>query len=308
MDINNDKNNNHYENALDKKIDNKLENKGDNQRKVPLLADTFMRTIVWFCSTIGIMMCFGFVLEYLEGIINKKLDRLISGDFVLFTAAIGTPIHELGHYLMCLLFGFKVTSVEFLRPFSYKKDGILGMVSYYHTTNTIKDQVGDFFVGIGPLVFGGIFILLVLKLLLPEAYKEADRLSDQTWLNSKNFKGIKSSFAFIGGFFKGLFSIKGFGFLRVIVAIYFITSISMHMTLSPADIENGINGLYVLIGLFFIFSFVTSLLKLNYKMDAAEVATGIIFFFMIGVISDLILLGIVEVYPYIEDFISNIHF
>ena len=285
---------------MDKSVNDLKQNnqgsKSSGAKPLPLWADAIIRAVVWFTATIGLMMGCGFVLDQLEFKVHWNLWLVMGEGATLFTALIGTPIHELGHFIMCLIFGFHVEKVELLRPFKYKEDGILGMVTFSADYSNLWGQIGMFFVGIAPLIFGGLFILLVLKLLVPEAYNKADKLSDETWKEAKEWRGVKSGLAFVKGFVTGLFSIRGWGILRAIISVYVITSISMHMTYSSQDMENAMIGLAAVLLLYLIFGFITALLKVDkYLLDAIEVASGLIMFFMIGFVSDLLLLGISKI-------------
>ena len=72
-------------------------------------------------STLGVVTVFGLILEKLETVINTNLYKSIGSAAVLFTALIGTPLHEIAHWSVCKLFEFNIIDVELLRPIAYKK-------------------------------------------------------------------------------------------------------------------------------------------------------------------------------------------
>jgi hypothetical protein len=75
---------------------------------------------------------------------------LLGRKAVYFTAWIGTPIHELSHTLVHLLFGHEVIKVVLFKP--EPETGVLGYVTYKYDTSSILHNVGCFFAGIAPLV------------------------------------------------------------------------------------------------------------------------------------------------------------
>lgn len=263
-----------------------------------IISSAIIRTIVWLLATFGVMLAFGIVLENLEAEVNNKLMATLGSNFVIFTAAIGTPVHELGHLIAAKLSGFRIISFSLFEPFTYKKTGILGYVSFASDPASLKDLICTFFVGIAPMIMGVIAIFLILKFLLPEAYSYADKKSDDAWRSARHFKWFKSLTTFYISFLRGLFKVRGFGIVRVILALYFITSISMHMTISSVDLNNGITGFIILCAIYFIYGLITAILRVdNYLMEAVEMAGMLTMFFMVGVISDLLLLGVAQFLP-----------
>jgi len=84
---------------------------------------------------------------------------------VFITAWIGTPVHELGHAFFCLIFGHKITKIKLFTPNS--GDGSLGTVEHSYNKKNIYQQMGSFFIGSGPIIFGSLVILGLLQFLLP---------------------------------------------------------------------------------------------------------------------------------------------
>ncbi len=265
-------------------------------KPVPFLADAANRTIVWFICTIGVLTLFGLILNWLQVAIYSKVGGGLEFGLIVAMAAVGTPVHEFNHLIVCKLFGFKIYDVVFFRPSGFKKDGVLGYVLYSYDKDSIIDNIGCFFSGIAPLLLGGVVIFLVLKILVPEVYKAADKKSDEVWDNTTELRGIKSSLIFISVFFKEVFKLRGLGIVRGIIAFYVVISIAMHMTLSTADIKSGVTGLIILLVVYFIFGLITALLKVeNYKRDAVELAGLFSVFMLMGLICNLIMLGIVTI-------------
>ncbi len=163
---------------------------------------------------------------------------------LLATGIIGTPIHELSHALMCIIFGHRITEIKLYQPNS--QDGSLGYVSHTYNRRNVYHQIGNFFIGIAPVTLGGLLLLLLMMLLLPDAADtfliEAEVLNhaalDQT-LIGEYFGFLLSSVAAI--FSKETFT-SWQGWLFIVLAIMITT----HMEMSLPDIKSSLIGLVFL--------------------------------------------------------------
>lgn len=260
------------------------------------------RFIVAVASTVGVIALFGYFLDKLEIIVHTKLYSVLGSNSVLFTAIIGTPLHETAHWLGCKLFGFQVHEVQLLRPTAYKEDGILGFVKYSYAQDSFWQRIGCVFVGIAPMIFGSLFILLTIFLLKPEIlYNIKDRVSKVDSDNKDNhfFKSLWAAFA---GFWTGLFSLKKWGWLRGIICLYIVCSISMHMTLSSQDIKSSVPGFGAVAIIFLVFAIITALIGTDYIVPGAKTAGFVASFLSIGLLADALLLGITLLWGGTGDF------
>ncbi len=211
------------------------------------LLTSFLTQII---ATVGVIFLFGSLIALL-----RRSFCAISGRsgpvLLLITGIIGTPIHELSHALMCLLFGHKITEVKLYQPGS--DDGTLGYVSHTYNKKNVYHQIGNFFIGTAPVVLGGGIIILLMLLLIPDSFEsvmseiEIYALSDISELTVSDF------FGFIWLSVTEIFSGDNFsswhGWVFVILAIL----ISTHMEMSGADIKSSLVGLlYIAILLFLV--------------------------------------------------------
>ena len=138
-------------------------------------------------------------------------------------ASIGTPVHELSHAVIALLFGFRIT--EF-RPFILDpSSSTLGYVRYSYDPTNLLQQIGHFFVGIAPVFVPLIIIYLLYRLLIP---KEA--LEGQP---TKLFRP------------------------QTVLFLYVVAQIVLHMRCSPADLSGAAMGLPFLIGILFLIGLIS---------------------------------------------------
>jgi len=214
---------------------------------------TTLSQLFWL---LGLLFVFGFLLyifarltriTYVKSV-GQKLDIIVTG-------WIGTPVHELGHLIFCLLFWHKVTGVKLYSPNA--EDRTLGYVNHSYNPNSTYQKIGNFFIGAGPIIFGALVLYAIMYYLMPNS--------------SAIFSGVKvegSAFirevrSDIGGFFitllgaakttlGNLLRAENFSNFRFWIFLYLAISISSHMQLSPADIKGAGGGLLALILLFLV--------------------------------------------------------
>lgn len=260
------------------------------ENKTSVFWVTLKWTFLLFVSTIGVLIGFGLVLGYLEGLSNTYLYSAMGWAGIVLTGIIGTPIHELSHYVMCLVFGFRVHEVKLFQPIEGMRTEVLGYVSFSRNPESLWQTFGTLFVGIAPMVLGPMVILLLFRLMLPQAYKEVkaeigDSLDDENITLAAIFKMAGSSIKCLA---RHLFHFEKGSVLRNIIFLYLVMSISTHTTLSTADIKNSLPGLLVVLGIFLIMGFLTALSKVDICKSIMQIALLISAFFVIALLFSVI--------------------
>ncbi|RDY26999.1 hypothetical protein CHL78_011050 [Romboutsia weinsteinii] len=226
-------------------------------------------SILLTLSIIGTYILFGLVYNLIE----RKNIRYINYTFgttgILLTGIVGVSIHELSHYIMCKIFAHKVQEVKLFTPEGFKEDGTLGYVSHTYNRKSIYQNIGNFFIGIAPMVLGTVFLSLCLKVLLPEIYTELILLIKEfiTYSSNNNIQGIfvvikEAIFIFLGMFL----SLDNLFNIRFWIFIFLMCSISSHMSLSKADLKNSSTGLICI----FTTSIVVSAISLIFKLNVSS--------------------------------------
>lgn len=193
-------------------------------------------TALELIGVLGVFFFFGIVLHYLEKYTHKRYLARFGWKGILWTAWIGTPIHELGHALFAKIFRHKIISISLFQP--DKLTGNLGHVDHSYDKKSIYQQVGNFFVAIAPLLFGLLAIYGFGKLLLPSSAillpsGESIRLV------------IISSFEAIIALFQPEF----FRQWQFWLFLYLAFAITSHMAPSTQDLRGMYRGLAWIIGL-----------------------------------------------------------
>lgn len=118
-------------------------------------------------AILGIFFLLGFLLSKLQHATHKNYHRTIGWKGILFTAWIGTPIHELGHIFFAKLFRHRIEHINFFKP--NKSTGELGHVDHSYNKHSLYQQIGNFFIGAAPMIFGSIVLVTLLYFLVPQA-------------------------------------------------------------------------------------------------------------------------------------------
>ncbi len=121
-------------------------------------------TLSQLVNILGAFFVIGYLLSKLNHHIQSNYYKLGGWHAILFTAWIGTPLHELGHALMCILFHHKIESMSLFKP--NRETGGLGYVNHSFNPHSLYQKVGNFFIGAAPLIVGTTFLTLAARYLL----------------------------------------------------------------------------------------------------------------------------------------------
>lgn len=156
---------------------------------------------------------------------------------------IGTPVHELSHALMCLIFGHRITKIQ---AYSFKKrTKTLGFVEHSYNKRNLYHLVGNFFIGIAPIIVGGLVVTLFVRLLTPWMY--ADMMGELgEVVSSSGSEFFVELLKSVVSVFASFFRLSNFASWRWWLCILLAFAISIHMEISRSDIKGGLKGLGVI--------------------------------------------------------------
>ena len=213
-----------------------------------LVIITTFSQLIWL---LGLLFVFGLILYILARFTRltyvksagRKLDVIVTG-------WIGTPVHELGHAVFCILFRHRILEMRLYTPNS--TDGTLGYVNHAYNPGSTYQRIGNFFIGVGPIIFGAVVLYAALYYLVPEKDAVFSGIEAQS---SMLVAGVRGNFS---GIFESLwdtttttlsamFSRANFSDYRFWIFLYLAMCISSHMELSPPDIRGAKSGLISLI-------------------------------------------------------------
>lgn len=196
--------------------------------------------------TVGILYAAGLIIWGLAKISQRNQT------LVIWTGLIGTPVHEFSHALMCVLFRHRIVDICFYQ----KPDatGTMGYVNHAYNQMSLYQQIGNYFIGVAPLLGGTAAIYLLMMLLLPGA--STAFLS----ILSANLNGVPSVSLFyttFGQMVSAIFEQAGHPVLFILF-LFLSMCIAAHMRLSPEDIKGSIPGVITIFLVFILIAVVAN--------------------------------------------------
>lgn len=206
------------------------------------MLEALIKTISILSSNFGVVLALIILLYVIQritsGIIQSSFKR---GGYYL-SACFGVAIHELSHAAMCLVFGHKINKIVLFKP---DASGTLGYVEHTYNTRNVYHQLGNFFIGMAPLLGGPLAIIAITMLCLPNGQSIVDFLfSAGTDLQSVN--NLSSLMALLQYQIQGLFELLPASYedntLGFCIWLYLSSSIALHLSPSPVDLKGSIFG------------------------------------------------------------------
>lgn len=245
----------------------------------------------------GSLILVGLILGLLENRANFYIQGAFGRKGILVTAWIGTPIHELGHLLMCYIFRHKITK---LKLFSLKaKDGTLGYVNHRWNSKSLYQNIGNFFIGMGPIFSGTAALIIGMHLLLPKSFS---RVAGYLTLEpaQPNQYILAKIFTLTAGLFKSIFSVQNLLSLNFWIYFALAIAISSHIALSKEDLKGAGRGLITIFTFILLVNLVALVLNANFSglfADILGLNVYLLAFSMISIVFSLIRL-VLSVFAY----------
>ncbi|SDD03504.1 hypothetical protein [Williamwhitmania taraxaci] len=232
----------------------------------------FLKVVVVITATqlmwiLGTLFIFGFILYLLARFTRATYAKTVGWKLdVVATGWIGTPVHELGHALFCLIFRHRIVEIKLFTPNS--TDGTIGYVNHTYDRTSIYQRIGNFFIGVGPIIFGAVVLYAALYYLLPNAKEVMASIDAQSKVmasaNQLSFGAIFDSLKGTAiSTLESLFFWSNFSHLLFWVFLYVAVCISSHMELSPSDIKGALSGLISLVLFFLLINTIIMLLEVT---------------------------------------------
>ena len=204
--------------------------------------------------TLGVVIVFGFFIA----LCNKKFYSNFGGygKIVCYaTGVIGTPVHECAHALFCLIFGHKIVEIKLFQVGS--EDGTLGYVRHSYKPKNLYQKIGNFFIGIAPIVVISTLLYGLSWLILTD-FTKAINANIQTSNILKDFtKVLVGVYNTLVLFFSKIDSWQWWVF--VVIASF----LALHMNLSKPDIKGAVSGLIFLMLVILIVDIVLGLIDIR---------------------------------------------
>lgn len=201
----------------------------------------------------------GTILHVLAKAVSSLGDSLLGRKGYYWTFGwLGTVVHELGHAIFCVIFRHRITEIKLL---TLDTQGTLGYVNHSYDPDSLYQNIGTFFISIGPIILGSLVAYLSARfLLLPEIQSSLRELT----VKGDSFLSLQAIWELLKEF-----SMAAYGFLRSFVEnfdltdwrlylfLYIVGSVASSQELSSADLEGVWYGLGVIIGAVFMLNLLT---------------------------------------------------
>ena len=182
------------------------------------------------------------LMGFIIGLLNKLFYSLLYNNRVVcfITGLIGTPIHELSHALMCIIFMHKI---EEMRLYRISNDGVLGYVDHTYNKKNIYAASGNYLIGAAPIIVGSVIIYLLTIFLLKDMGLA---------INNEVHNFVSSPISFNSFYILiktttiNLFTSFSFSW-QSLLYIFIVLCLALHMNLSNADIKCALLGLPFLV-------------------------------------------------------------
>lgn len=192
---------------------------------------------------LGPALILAFLMHGLSGFLRANAARVFGHGLYIYATAPGTILHELGHAVFCIVFGHRITD---LRLFAPSSDGTLGYVNHAYDPGSTYQQIGNFFIGTGPIWFGSAAIVLLSRFLLgPAVFAPMSRVvvDPAVFASWSGFAAFAESLGPpVLEVFRNLLDPALLTSWRFYLFAYLVFCIGGHVTLSPSDIRGAASG------------------------------------------------------------------
>lgn len=243
------------------------------------------------------------LLAYIMHLIAKKNEylsyRVMGRKAYLYGFAwLGTSVHELGHAFFAKIFRHKITDMALFTPHS--NDGSLGHVNHSFNPKSTYQRIGNFFIGIGPILFGAILLYIMSWLLFGFSFSKMTiyEMQGESFFSLTNVGGILSNTLDNIIVYLRLVFGPSSDFFKVIVLIYFLYAIGSSITLSRSDIKGSIDGFIFFVLALLIFNLISSWIgdfTLWLLTESFMIFFSFYFLMLLSIIINLVFVGILSI-------------
>jgi len=208
------------------------------------IKDLLVATFGQLASLFGGIVVFGLLIQFISQLTFRSLENAFGRKGVYFVAWLGTPVHELGHALFCLIFFHRIVEIRFFKP-----DPVYGTLGYvkhaWHRTNPWQ-MLGNFFIGVGPLLLGCGVLFGLFYFLIPDSSRAWESIVAAVSAPGRDYT--------IGSYFT-LFSDSALVLVKLVftthnlttagfwIFIYLSICVASNIRLSLADLKISFTGL-----------------------------------------------------------------
>ncbi|MFH1646435.1 MAG: hypothetical protein ABID71_01910 [Chloroflexota bacterium] len=263
------------------------------------IKDLLLATFGQMASLFAGVFIFGLLIHFFSQLTFKSLERAFGRKGVYLVAWLGTPIHELGHALFCVIFLHKIVKIEFFKP--EPVTGTLGYVSHTWNRSNPWHILGNFFIGIGPVLLGCLALLATFYFLIPGSSRAWDAiLAGVRGVENINTPGgylaiLRGSSLALAA---SIFTLENLAGWQFWVFLYLSICVASNVRLSVSDLKLALSGIGCIILPFLLLNLAALLLGSGNGEPFPWTASslGVIYsLFVLALI--MVVIGFVLTYP-----------
>lgn len=208
---------------------------------------------------VTVVLLFGILFTLTIGVIERNINMVFGVNGILAMSFIGTPIHELSHYIACKIFRHKVTHVCLWSPRKFKQNGQLGYVQHAYNPKSVYQNAGNFIIGAAPVLSAAGISYLIMRFLFGMSFHVED-------MESIDFESV---IEYIKGIFLSLNANVNSEFFSnplFWIGLVLFICIFLNVALSKADFKNAYVGILFFIVLAPIFGLVLNMFGVGYPV------------------------------------------
>jgi hypothetical protein len=213
-----------------------------------------MQTVYQILYVAGPFFLIGLALHKLEAASQGRLAARFGWKSVLWTGWLGTPIHELSHAGVCLVFRHRIRRLALFEP--DPASGRLGYVNHSFDSKSLYQVAGNFFIGVAPFAGGALALYGLLWLFSPEAARQAlnpGRIAPAV-AGGDLLSAGQGLLDEMTGLLAGLVTIQNLKLLPFWIFLYFVLCVGSHLAPSPADYRGAWMGGLILLAAMLVFN------------------------------------------------------
>ncbi len=239
---------------------------------IEIILGASKNTLIHLILLFGLTGVITLLLFLLQRMICISFSKTTGWKGVYLTAWIGTPVHELGHVIFCHLFCHKVKEVALFQP--DKSSGVLGYVHHSYNPKSIYQSIGNFFIGIAPMLTGSaILFLLFDSFFHGNAASPVKAGIDVNNINTSIITVFTEVYNGMKQNFNALSVSVTKPTLTTAILVYVMASISVHLAPSHTDLKNALPGFGLIAGLILVFNLVMAIIGPGSLILAAPVTS-----------------------------------
>jgi hypothetical protein len=244
------------------------------------IRELLVATFTQMATLFGGIFLFGIIINIFSQMSFRSIEKSFWSKGTYVVAWLGTPVHELGHALFCVIFMHRIEEIQLFNPDPVT--GTLGFVYHKWSRSNPYQVLGNLFIGIGPVLLGCSVLFALFYFLIPD--------SSSAWnsvrASIKEIGGSNSVPDYLRVIGASAFTMTGLIFSpanlagwRLWVFIYLSVCIASNIRLSMADIKGSVSGLGYLVLIFLLINLlgIVNVIGQDKLFQAAASVLGIVY-------------------------------